>query len=117
MFTSCKKILILLLTLIVHSYLVHIFPCFAIEERPELESQFKGCIREAVKYACTINDFDELVDLRILPRHCLGSKPSHYVLHAIYGEEKSESFQDKTSPSSFLFFFFFFYILTFCSSL
>ena len=96
---------------------MHIFPCFAIKECPELESQFEGCIREAVKYACTINDFDELVDLRILPRHCLGSKPSHYVLHAIYGEEKSESFQDKTSPSSFLFFFFFFYILTFCSSL
>ena len=91
---------------------MHIFPCFAIEERPELESQFKGCIREAVKYACTINDFDELVDLRILPHHCLGSKPSHYVLHAIYGEEKSESFQDKTSPS-----FFFFSILTFCFSL
>ena len=80
---------------------MHIFPCFAIEERPELESQFKGCIWEAVKYACTINDFDELVDLRILPHHCLGSKPSHYVLHAIHREEKSESFQDETSPSSF----------------
>ena len=63
MFTSCKKILISLLTLIIHSYLVHIFPCFAVMERPELESQFERCIREAVKYVCTIDDFDEFVDL------------------------------------------------------
>ena len=76
-------------------------------ERPELESQFEGCIWEAVKYVCTIDDFDELVDLWILPRHCLGPTPSHYVLHAIPREEKSESFQDETSPSSFLFIYLF----------
>lgn len=35
-----------------------------------------------------IDDFDDLVDLRTLACHCLGPKPSAYVLRAIEIEEK-----------------------------
>ena len=48
----------------------------------ELESWFEGRVQEAIKYASTIEDFDELVDLRTLARHCLGPEPSFYVLRA-----------------------------------
>jgi len=44
----------------------------------------------AIEYASTIEDFDELVDLQTLARHCLGPEPSHLVLHAIQKEEKSK---------------------------
>ena len=42
------------------------------KERHELESRFEECVQEAVKYASTIEDFDELVDPRTLAHHCLG---------------------------------------------
>ena len=45
------------------------------KERPEFEGKFKEKVQEAIKYASTIDAFDELVDLRTLARHCLGSKP------------------------------------------
>ena len=51
---------------------------------------FEERVWEAVRYASTIDDFDELVDPRTLARHCLGSEPSHYVLCAICQEEKSK---------------------------
>ena len=56
----------------------------------ELESRFEERVQEAVRYASTIGDFDELVDCRTLARHYLGLEPSHYVLHAIRREEKSK---------------------------
>ena len=43
-----------------------------VKERHELESRFEECVQEAVKYASTIEDFDELVDPRTLAHHCLG---------------------------------------------
>ena len=53
----------------------------------------------------TIDDFDELVDLRILARHCLGLEPSDYVLHAIDWEEKKrELFELFYARSSLLLF-------------
>ena len=58
------------------------------KECHELESRFEECVQEAVKYASTIEDFDELVDPQTLSRHCLGLEPSHYVLHAIHREER-----------------------------
>ena len=42
----------------------------------------------AVKYASTIEDFDELVDPRTLARHYLRPEPSHYVLRVIHREER-----------------------------
>ena len=58
------------------------------KERPDLESQFEERVQEAIKYARTIDDFDELVDPRTLARHCLGPKPSLYVLQAIDREQR-----------------------------
>ena len=76
------------------------------KEHPELEGKFKERVQEAIKYTSTIDDFDELVDLRTLARHCLGSKPSNYVLHAIDWEEKkhelSELFYVRSSLLLFL---------------
>ena len=61
---------------------------FVVKEHPELKSRFERRVQEAIKYASTIEDFDELVDLRTLARHCLGPKPSLYVLRAIDREER-----------------------------
>ena len=60
----------------------------AVKERPKLENKFKEQVQEAVRYASTIEDFDELIDPRTLARHCLGPKPSPYILHAIDREER-----------------------------
>ena len=59
-------------------------------ERPELEGKFEERVQEAARYAGTIEDFDKLVGLRTLARHCLGPKPSLFVLRVINREEKSE---------------------------
>ena len=80
-----------------------------------MESRFEERVRVAIRYASTIDDFNELADLWTLARHCLGPKPSHYVLRAIRQEEKSESSQDESGSSflPFLFSFFFFPLLFF----
>ena len=70
---SVLVVLIVLLTLCNFSYSV-------VKELPELESQFEERIQEAIKYVSTIDDFDELVNPRILAFHCLGPEPSLYVL-------------------------------------
>ena len=41
-----------------------------------------------MRYAGTIEDFDELVDSRMLAHHCLGPEPSLYVLRVIDREER-----------------------------
>lgn len=64
------------------------FSAFVVKEFPELESKFEECVQEAIKYASTIDGFDELVDPRTLARHFWGLRPSHYVLHATRREEK-----------------------------
>ena len=58
------------------------------KERPDLESKFDERVQAAVKYARTIEDFNELIDPRTLARHCLGPEPSLYVLSALDREEK-----------------------------
>ena len=58
------------------------------KERPDLESKFDEPVQAAVKYARTIKAFNELIDPRTLARHCLGPKPSLYVLSALDREEK-----------------------------
>ena len=60
----------------------HICPNI-VKKHPKLKDKFEEQVLEAVKYASMIEDFDELVDPRTLARHCLGPKPSPYVLHAI----------------------------------
>ena len=51
---------------------------------------FEERVRATIEYASTIDDFDDLVNPQTLARHCLGPKPSHYILRAICREEKSE---------------------------
>ena len=58
------------------------------KERPDLESKFNERVQAAVKYARTIEDFNELIDPCTLARHCLGPGPSLYVLSALDREEK-----------------------------
>ena len=50
------------------------------------------CVQAAVEYAKTIDDFDDLVDLRTLAHHCFGLEPSSFVLRAIEIEENSDLF-------------------------
>ena len=66
-------------------------PCvllFSVKEHPDLDNKFDGRVQAAVKYAATIEDFNELIDPRTLARHCLGPEPSLYVLSALDREEK-----------------------------
>ena len=66
-------------------------PCvlpFTVKERPGLESKFDERVQAAVKYAGTIEDFNELIDPRTLARHCLRPEPSLYILSALDREEK-----------------------------
>ena len=61
-----------------------------------------------MKYAKTIDDFDDLVDPQTLAHHCLGLEPSAFVLWAIAIEEKSKYYHTSSSSlfcSSFLFSF------------
>ena len=70
-------------------------PCvlpFIVKERPDLESKFDEWVQAAVKYARTIEDFNELIDPRTFTRHCLGPEPSLYVLSALDQEEKKRKF-------------------------
>ena len=92
-------------------------PCvlpFVVKERPDLESKFDERVQAAVKYARTIEDFNELIDPRTLTRHCLGPEPSLYVLSALDQEEKKRKFPWRLRRISsqlfllLLFFFFFF---------
>ena len=57
-----------------------------------------------VKYAKTIDDFDDMVDPQTLARHCLGQEPSASVLRAIAIEKKSECYHTSLSSSSPFFF-------------
>ena len=58
------------------------------KKHPDLESRFEERVCEVVKFASTIEDFDDLVDPRTLARHCLALEPSLYVLSANDREER-----------------------------
>jgi len=75
------------------------FFCFAVKEHPKLEDKFEEQVQETIKYASTIEDFDELVDPHMLARHCLGLKPSTYVLHALDREERKRELSRHTGSS------------------
>ena len=53
----------------------------------------------------TIDDFDELVDLHTLARHCLGLEPSDYVLHTIDREQKKRELSELSYVRSSLLLF------------
>ena len=79
---------------------------FVAKERPELESRFDERVQAVVEYARTIEDFNELINPRTLARHCLGPKPSLYVLSILDREEKKYKLPLYTGwPFPFFFFF------------
>ena len=84
--------LFIILLLYCSSFLPCLFFFLVVKERPELEGKFKERVQQDIKYVSTIDDFDELVNLRTLAHHCLGPKPSNYVLRAIDWEEKNMSY-------------------------
>ena len=51
-----------------------------VKRRPELKSRYKERIETAIRYAETIESWDELVDPRSLAFYNLGPDPSPYVL-------------------------------------
>ena len=61
-----------------------------------------------MRYAKTIDDFDDLVDPRTLAHHCLGPEPSTFVLRAIAIEEKNECCHILFSITFFILFYFIF---------
>ena len=61
---------------------------FAVKERLVLDSRFEERVQVAIKYARTIDDFDELIDPRTLVCHCLGPEPSLYVLSTLDQKER-----------------------------
>ena len=62
------------------------------KKRPDLESKFDERVQAAVKYARTIEDFNELIDPCTLACHYLGPDTSLYVLSALDREEKKCKF-------------------------
>ena len=73
-------------------FFANLFVCYvcAVKKHPNLKSRYKRRVEVANEYAKMIKDFEDLVDLRTLACHCLGLKPSSFVLCAIEIEEKSK---------------------------
>ncbi|KAK9983806.1 hypothetical protein SO802_033331 [Lithocarpus litseifolius] len=59
-----------------------------VKKRPKLKNKYRHPVKATIKYTKTIDDFDDLVDLRTLAHHCLGPEPSAYIMRAIEIEEK-----------------------------
>ena len=76
---------------------------FAVKKHLELESKFEERVQAAIKYARRIDDFDELIDLRTLARHCLGREPSLYVLSTLDREERKRKLPLHMGSSYLLF--------------
>ena len=60
----------------------------AVKRGPKLKSRYRECVEKAIEYAKTIEDFDNLVDLRTLAFYCLGLEPSAFILRNLDIEEK-----------------------------
>ena len=82
---------------------------------PKLKSRYKERVGKAIKYARTIEDFNDLVDPRTLAFYCLGLEPFAFVLRNIEIEEKKSSLMLllSVSFSFFCFFFCFFFVFVF----
>lgn len=60
----------------------------AVKRWPKLKSNYREHVEKATEYVKTIEDFDNLVDLRTLAFYCLGLEPSAFVLRNLDIEEK-----------------------------
>ena len=61
---------------------------YAVKRRPKLKIRYRECVKKAIKYMETIEDFDDLVDSRTLAFYCLGPELSSFVLRNLDIEEK-----------------------------
>ena len=85
---STNPSFILLYTFLSSLTLLFVVSC-TVERQPKLKRRYRQHIEATIEYAKTIDDFNDLVDPRTLPLHCLGPEPSAYVLHTIEIEEKN----------------------------
>ena len=60
----------------------------AIKRLPKLKSRYKERVEKAIKYAKTIEDFDDLVDPQTLAFYYLGPEPFTFVLCNLDIKEK-----------------------------
>ena len=73
---------------IVDSYLFF----YALKRRPKLKSRYIECVEKAIKYAPTIENWDDMVDLRTIAFYNLEPDLSSYVLCLLSIEEKKSKY-------------------------
>ena len=66
------------------------------KRRPKLKSRYIERVEKAIKYALTIENWDDLVDPRTLAFYNLGPDPSAYVLHLLCIEEKKSKYEPRS---------------------
>ena len=65
------------------------------KRRPKLKSSYIERVEKAIKYALTIENWDDLVDPRTLAFYNLGPDPSAYVLRLLRIEEKKSKYKPR----------------------
>jgi len=58
----------------------------------KLKSRYKQHVEAVIKYAKSIDDFNDLVDPRTLALYYLGPEPSTFILRIIEIEEKKSKY-------------------------
>ena len=86
-------LLFLVFLCLLSSSLTPYFLFCVIMRRPKLKSRYRERVEKAIEYALTIENWDDLVDLRTLAFYNLGPDPSSYVLRTLGIEEKKCKYQ------------------------
>ena len=65
------------------------------KRRLKLKSKYIERVEKAIKYALTVENWDDLVDPRTLAFYNLEPDPSAYVLRLLHTEEKKSKYQPR----------------------
>ena len=65
------------------------------KRRPKLKSRYIERVEKAIEYALTVENWDDLVDLRTFAFYNLGPDPSAYVLHLLRIEKTKSKYQPR----------------------
>ena len=65
------------------------------KRRPKLKSRYIERVEKAIKYALTIENWDDLVDPRTLTFYNIGPDPSAYILRLLRIEEKKSKYKPR----------------------
>ena len=65
------------------------------KRRPKLKSRYIERVEKAIEYAPTIENWDDLVNLRTLAFYNLGPNSSAYVLRLLRIEEKKSKYEPR----------------------